>query len=58
MMFIHGIDNNTLNSGALFSRAYQEESKMQELLQEINMFWGQNQTKKLSKWWCLFLHQH
>ena len=40
MMFIHGIDNNILNSGAHFSRVYQEESKMWDLYQDPNMFWG------------------
>ena len=28
MMFVHGIDNNILNSGAFVSRVYQEVSKM------------------------------
>ena len=31
MIFIHGIDNNILNSGARFLRVYQEESKMRAL---------------------------
>ena len=31
MIFIHGIDNNILNYGAIFYRIYQEESKIQEI---------------------------
>ena len=47
MMFIHIIYNNILNYGAIFSRVYQEESKMHELYQEV--FLGQNQTKQTDK---------
>ena len=44
-MFIHGIDNNILNSGARFLRVYQEEYKMFALHEEINIFLGRNQNK-------------
>ena len=47
MIFIHVIENNILNYGALVLRVYQEESKMRELYQEITIFGGWNQTKKL-----------
>ena len=39
MMFIHGIDDNLLNSCALVFRVYEQESKMQNLWQDINKFW-------------------
>ena len=31
LMFIHGIDNNILNYGAMFLRLYQEEYKIREI---------------------------
>ena len=58
MIFIHSIYNNIINSGARFLRLYQEESKMGYLYQGINVLGGRNQTQKLTKLRCTFLHQY
>ena len=49
LLVMYGIDNNILSSGARFLRVYREESKAQELCQEINIFFVGIKHKKSDK---------
>ena len=57
-MFIHEVNNNIRIYGTFFMSGYQDESKKQELYQEINIFGGLEPKQKTAEnVWCTLLIQ-